>query len=125
MTADPARVATAHLLLTQLGVTLADLHDSSMRQRPAPTIAEYLPRVVAAASPSANRLYGTYWNRMVVAWGDRPLDTIAASDVEAPATRSRRHRPPPTKQPRWSPSWRTHPFRRPGCVQSGHRRRAS
>lgn len=83
MTADPASVATAHLLLTQLGVTLADLHDSSMRQRPAPTIAEYLPRVVAAVSPSANRLYGTYWNRMAAAWGDRPLDTITASDVEA------------------------------------------
>jgi integrase len=46
-------------------------------------MAEYLPRVIAAASPSSNRLYGPYWNRMAVAWGDRPLDTILASDVEA------------------------------------------
>lgn len=81
MTADPTRVATAHLLLTQLGVTLADLNNSSVRRQPAPSMAEYLPRVIAAASSSSNRLYGTYWNRMAVAWGDRPLDTIVASDV--------------------------------------------
>jgi hypothetical protein len=83
MTADPARVATAHLLLTQIGVTLADLKNSSVHRQPAPSVAEYLPTVMAAASPAASRLYGTYWNRMAVAWGDRPLDTIVASDVEA------------------------------------------
>jgi integrase len=83
MTADPGRVATAHLLLTQLGVTLADLQHSTIQRPPAPSMAEYLPRVIAAASPSSNRLYGPYWNRMAVAWGDRPLDTILASDVEA------------------------------------------
>jgi hypothetical protein len=72
MTADPGLVATAYLLLTQLGVSLADLQHSTIRRPPAPSMAEYLPRVIAAASPSPNRLYGPYWNRMAVAWGDRP-----------------------------------------------------
>jgi hypothetical protein len=95
MTADPARVATAQLLLTQLGVTLADLNNSSIRRHPAPSVAEYLPRVIAAASPSSNRLYRPYWNRMAIAWGDRPLDTILASHVEAlqrQAVATARHR---------------------------------
>lgn len=40
MTADPARVATAHLLLTQFGVTLTDLQHSTNRRPPAPSLAE-------------------------------------------------------------------------------------
>jgi hypothetical protein len=48
-----------------------------------PTLAEYLPRVRAAASPGTSRTYSTYWNRMANAWGDRRLNEIAASDIEA------------------------------------------
>ncbi|NJP35381.1 site-specific integrase [Micromonospora thermarum] len=48
-----------------------------------PTVAEYLPRVIAAAGPGARRTYGTYWERMATVWGDRRLDAVAASDVEA------------------------------------------
>jgi integrase len=83
MPADPARIATARQLLMQLGVTIAELQDD-LDQRPGvPMIAEYLPRVAAAAGPGAQRTYGTYWARMTAAWGDRPLNTIAASDIEA------------------------------------------
>ena len=81
VSADPARVAAARQLLAHLGVTLADL-----QAEPGPTLpplAEYLPHVIAAAGPGARRTYGTNWNRMTAAWGDRPLDTIAASDIEA------------------------------------------
>lgn len=63
-TPTPGLVATAHLMLTQLGVSLADLQDSTIRHPPAPGMSEYLPRVIAAASPSSNRLYGPYLNRM-------------------------------------------------------------
>ena len=49
MTTDPARIATAHQLLTQLGVTLADLQDNPAQHVRVPTMAEYLPQVVAAA----------------------------------------------------------------------------
>jgi integrase len=81
MTVDPARIATAQAVLAQLGVTVADLQRA---QRPAvPTIADYVPQVMTAAGPGARRTYGTYWQRMATIWADRPLDTIAASDVEA------------------------------------------
>ncbi|HWS37639.1 MAG TPA: site-specific integrase, partial [Actinoplanes sp.] len=48
------------------------------------TLAEYLPQVIAAAAgPGARRTYGNYWNRMILLWGDRRLDTITATDIEA------------------------------------------
>jgi hypothetical protein len=50
---------------------------------PVPTVEEYLPQVIAAAGPGAVRTYSTYCQRMAAAWADRPLDTIAATDVEA------------------------------------------
>ena len=83
MSADPARIAIARDLLAQLGVTLADLHDSEPSTAVVPTLAGYLPCVIAAAGFGANRTYGSYWTRMVAAWGARPLDQISASDIEA------------------------------------------
>ncbi|WP_327041350.1 hypothetical protein OG400_29755 [Micromonospora ureilytica] len=81
MTTDPDRVATARALLEHLGVTAADLTDSN---RPAvPTVAEYLPAVVAAASPATRRTYGSSWRRMAAAYGDRRIDAVRASDIEA------------------------------------------
>jgi hypothetical protein len=87
MRPDPGRIAAARLLLDQLGVTLDDLNcpgTTPNDQAPSmPTLAEYLPRVIAAAGPGANRTYANYWRRMLSAWGERPLDQITASDVEA------------------------------------------
>ncbi|MEU8819366.1 site-specific integrase [Actinoplanes sp. NPDC048796] len=83
MTADPSRVAAAHTLLAQLGVSVADLQAAPDSSRRMPTVAEYLPRVMAAATPSSCRTYGTYWARMAAVWGDWPLDAVAATDVEA------------------------------------------
>jgi hypothetical protein len=95
MTVDPARIATAQTVLAQLGVTVADLQRA---QRPAvPTVADLRASGGAAAGPGAQRAYGTYWQRMAIGWGDRPLDAVAASDVEtmqpqmAATARSRRN----------------------------------
>ncbi|MEV6637840.1 hypothetical protein AB0M54_44645 [Actinoplanes sp. NPDC051470] len=85
MTADPSRVAAAHTLLAQLGVTVADLQATPDHTRRMPTVAEYLPRVMAAATPSSCRTYGTYWTRMAAVWGDWPLDTVAARIVRLAA----------------------------------------
>jgi len=82
MVADPARVAAARRLLARLGVTLADLQDNPDAPQ-VPTVAEYLPQVLAAAGPGARRTYGSYWARMTAVWGTRRLDEIAASDIEA------------------------------------------
>lgn len=83
MPADPVRIAIARDLPTRLGVTLADLHDDETPTAVVPTLAGYLPCVIAAAGSGANRTYGSHWARMVAVWGARPLDQISASDIEA------------------------------------------
>ena len=87
MPADPARIAIARDLLTQLGVSLADLHGTETPASTVPTLADYLPSVIAAAGPGANRTYGSYWRRMAAAWGTRPLNQIMASDIEVECSR--------------------------------------
>ncbi|MEU8265358.1 site-specific integrase [Micromonospora sp. NPDC048999] len=81
MSADPDRVTIVRALLDHLGLTAADLTDTTSRA--VPTVAEYLPCVVAAASPGTRRSYRSYWNRMAATLGDRRLDTVTASDIEA------------------------------------------
>jgi hypothetical protein len=81
MPVGPDRIAAARAVLAHLGVTLADLQTGPWPQ--VPTFAEYLPRVMAAAGPGACRTYSSYWRRMAAAWGQRPLDAVAASDIEA------------------------------------------
>ena len=83
MSADPARLAVSRDLLIALGVTLDELRDDPADHPSVPTLGEYLPAVVAAAGPGANRTYGSYWTRMATAWGTRPLNEISASDIEA------------------------------------------
>lgn len=83
MAADPDPIAIARHLLDQLGVTVADLQNDIDLRPGVPSVAAYLPQVIAAAGLGARRTYGSYWVRMAVAWGDRPLNTIAASDIEA------------------------------------------
>ncbi|MFI1997032.1 tyrosine-type recombinase/integrase [Actinoplanes sp. NPDC020271] len=39
--------------------------------------------MIAAASPTSAKTYGTYWARMDQLWGERPVDTIRATNVEA------------------------------------------
>jgi integrase len=82
MTADPHTVAAARQLLGQLGITAADLQMSSDNLAAAPTLAEYVARVRAAAGPGARRTYGTYWDRMAALWGDLPMTSFAATDIE-------------------------------------------
>ncbi|MEH1058405.1 hypothetical protein V6U89_24745 [Micromonospora sp. CPCC 206171] len=83
MTADPDRVTTARALLDHLGLRPADLTDPDAPARAVPTVADYLPRVEAAASPGTRRSYRSSWNRMAAALGDRRLDQVTASDIEA------------------------------------------
>jgi hypothetical protein len=119
--ADPVRVALAHQVLAQLGVSLADLHateDDDTAGRSAvvvPTIADYLPRVIAAAGPGAARTYGSYWTRVHAAWGDRRVDSISASDIEA----IQRQAIADARRRRTSRSGRVRRFHRPGRRRLG------
>jgi hypothetical protein len=77
MIGDPTIVKAAQLLLEQLGVTLEDVQWTPVA---VPTIAEYLPTVIAAAGSGARR---TYWTRIEAAFGNRGLDHITASEIDA------------------------------------------
>ena len=81
MPIDAGRIGQAAEMLARLGVTVDDLQRA--RRPPVPCLDEYLPQIMAAAGPGARRTYGSYWQRMAAWWGDRRLDMIAASDIEA------------------------------------------
>ncbi|WP_410813520.1 tyrosine-type recombinase/integrase [Micromonospora sp. 067-2] len=81
MNADPDRVTTAPALLKYLGLSPTDLTGPDTPS--VPTVAEYLPIVEAAASPGTRRTYGSSWCRMAVALGERRIDVVSASDLEA------------------------------------------
>jgi hypothetical protein len=83
MPADPKQIAAARQLLDSLGITLSDLQTTPDPPTRVPTVADFVPRVAAAAGPGARRTYGAYWNRMATAWGPRLLTDIPATDVEA------------------------------------------
>ncbi|GIE90719.1 tyrosine-type recombinase/integrase [Actinoplanes regularis] len=64
-------------MLAQFGIAVVATPDDGL------TVRQFLPQVVAASTPSSRRTYGTYWTRMVELWGDRRVDSIRATDVEA------------------------------------------
>ena len=69
------------MLLEKLGVSPADLLHGSAESADVPTFAEYIPRVSAAVSAGTRRVYGSYWNRVIQAWGPRPITMVTASDI--------------------------------------------
>ncbi|MDG4787641.1 site-specific integrase [Micromonospora sp. WMMD1102] len=72
----------ARLLLERMGISPADLLEVRPARPPAPTFAEYVPVVAAAVSPGTRRAYGTYWKKVVQAWGDRRIDEPLPSEIE-------------------------------------------
>jgi integrase len=72
----------ARLLLERMGIDPADLLEVRPARPPVPTFAEYVPVVAAAVSPGTRRAYGSYWNRVVAAWGDRCIDEPRPSEIE-------------------------------------------
>ena len=122
MPADPDRIATARQMLAHLGVTLADLSED-LRQHPEiPTVADYLPHVLAAAGPGSRRTYGTYWSRMAAVYGSRPLDQVAASDIEA-LQRDMVANAPSRRNSRHGRHAGEHVIAAARALQPGHRRR--
>jgi integrase/recombinase XerC len=66
-------IAAARLLLKKMGVDPADLLQDPVGAPEIPTFADYIPRVSRAVSAGTRRLYATYWNRVLDAWGPRPI----------------------------------------------------
>lgn len=84
MSASAEVLAAARVMLTQMGISAADLlQTAGGTRRPVPTFAEYVPIVAAAVPPGSRRMYGTYWNKAVTKWADRRLDDITPTEIEA------------------------------------------
>lgn len=79
-------------VLAAAGVSRSDLAealaapDGASASRSVPTVAEYLPVVSASTSKGARKTYQTYWNRLVAAHGDLPLDQVKTTHLRALAT---------------------------------------
>lgn len=80
--ASRPELEAARLLLERMGICPADLLEVRPARPPAPTFAEYVPIVAAAVSSGTRRAYGSYWNRVVQAWGDRRIDEPRPSEIE-------------------------------------------
>jgi integrase len=72
----------ARLLLQRMGISPADLLEVRPARPSAPTFAQYVPVVAATVSVGTRRAYGTYWDRVVRAWGDRRIDEPRPSEIE-------------------------------------------
>ncbi|NMO50144.1 site-specific integrase [Actinoplanes sp. TBRC 11911] len=76
-----AELAAARLLLERMGISLDDLIQAGPRA-PMPTFAEYVPKVRVAVSAGLLKAYGTYWDKVVAAWGERRLDEPTPTEIE-------------------------------------------
>jgi integrase/recombinase XerC len=80
--ATPASdIAAARLLLQKMGIDPADLLQGPAASPDIPTFADYIPRVSQAVSPGTRRVYGTYWNRAVEAWGPRLITSVSPLEI--------------------------------------------
>ena len=62
-------IEAARMLLEKMGISPADLLRAPAASPPGPAFADYIPRVSEAVSAGTRRVYGTYWNRVIRAWG--------------------------------------------------------
>lgn len=65
-----------------MNITVADLLNDPPTRSAAPTFAEYVPIVSAAISAGTRRADGSYWNKVVRVWGDRPIDEPRPTEIE-------------------------------------------
>jgi integrase len=76
-----AEIDAARMLLEKLGVTPADLLRAPADSPGIPTFADYIPHVSDAVSRGTRRVYGSYWSRVIQAWGPRLITDVNASDI--------------------------------------------
>ncbi|MCC8250494.1 tyrosine-type recombinase/integrase [Saccharothrix luteola] len=79
MSTDPTTVRAARLLISQLGLTPEDL---MWVPTDLPTFRDYVPHVISASGTGSKRTYGTYWTRIIEAFGDKRLDEVTPSEIE-------------------------------------------
>ena len=79
--ASASDIVAARLLLQKMGIDPADLLQEPPESPQVPTFADYIPRVSQAVSNGTRRVYRTYWNRVVEAWGPRPITSVSPLEI--------------------------------------------
>ena len=74
-------IEAARMLLEKMGISPADLLRTSAASPGVPAFADYIPRVSEAVSAGTRRVYGTYWNRVIRAWGPRPITSVTPLEI--------------------------------------------
>lgn len=69
------------MLLEKMGLSPEDLLQLSAARLEIPVFAEYIPRVSDAVSSGTRRVYGSYWKRVIDAWGTRLITEVTALDI--------------------------------------------
>jgi integrase/recombinase XerC len=77
--AQLGEIDAARLLLAKMGVDPADLLRADSPG--VPTFAQYIPRVCEAVGSGTRRVYGSYWNRVIQAWGPRLITEVSALEI--------------------------------------------
>ncbi|MGY2092217.1 hypothetical protein [Nocardia gipuzkoensis] len=77
--ASAETVAAARLLLTQMGISPADLVTPGAQ---VPSFGEVIPKVRARLSAGTLRTYNTHFEHLLDAWADRRLDEPTKTDLE-------------------------------------------
>jgi len=81
--AGPPELEAARLLLSRMGIDPKDLVETAVERPPVPTFEEYIPAVAKTLTKESARVYGTYWKQILLRWGQRHLDEVTASDIQA------------------------------------------
>ncbi|WP_433620870.1 tyrosine-type recombinase/integrase [Nocardia sp. CA-120079] len=80
--ANAETIAAARVLLTQMGISPADLVTTGAA---APTFGEVIPKVRARLSEGTLRTYNTHFEHLLAAWSDHRLDEPTKTDLEEKA----------------------------------------
>jgi integrase/recombinase XerC len=79
--ASASDIAAARLLVQRMGIDPADLLHDPVGSSEIPTFADYIPRVSQAVGHGTRRVYSTYWNRVLEAWGPRLITSLSPLEI--------------------------------------------
>src|SRR2546421_9047257 len=83
MDAQAVQLETLRSLLQQLGVTPDQLRtDNAAASAAVPTFDEYIPQVAQAVSAGTRRVYSSYWDRITLHWGPRPISEPTPLEIK-------------------------------------------
>jgi integrase len=76
-----SEIEAARMMLEKMGISPADLLRTSAAPPGVPAFTDYIPRVSGAVSAGTRRVYSTYWNRVIRAWGPRPITSVTPLEI--------------------------------------------